>query len=429
MDILFHGAGQEIGKSCIEIKSQGQRYLLDAGIKFVGGEIQYPQYLEKIEEVDAVFLSHAHLDHSGALAFFERKQLNSHIYSTKMTWETTKILLLDARHLEQLRQIRPTFSEKDIERVEQDLVLISYNKEYTTRDGKVKFRYFNSGHIPGGASILLELEGKKILYTSDMNTQETRLMIPSTVHTQCPKVDILIIEGTYGSRNHPDRALTEKEFIKSIRECMEGGGSVLVPVFGVGRSQEILMILDTLRGEYPIYLDGMARGLLDETLRSNDPYIRGKDVLQKMASYVKKVQRHNREELLKKKNAIIVSTSGMMEGGPSAFYGRAFIEKKENFILLTGYQASGTRGRALFDDHIFFEDGEVIPAQCRIQKFNFSAHLDQTALHIFLEAIKYTDVIFQHGDPDALDALTVYTKAHLSSRVYAPHVGETLHIE
>lgn len=428
MEIIFHGAAKEVGKSCIEIRSQGQRYLLDAGVKFIGGEIQYPQYLTEVEEVDAVFLSHAHLDHSGALAFFERKRLGSRIYSTETTWVVTKMLLADARHLEQIRQVKPTFSEEDIQRVEQDISIISYDREYVTKDGKVRFQYFNSGHIPGGASILLELEGKKVLYTADMNTMETYLMVPSIVHTQCPAVDALIIEGTYGLRDHPDKTSMEKEFIESIRACMEGGGSVLIPVFGVGRSQEVLMMLDTLRGKHPIYLDGMARGLLDETLRSDDPYIRNKDILRRMAGYVKKVQRHNREELLKKKNVIIVSTSGMVEGGPSAFYARAFIEQKKNSIILTGYQTNGTRGRALLDDHVFFEKGIPLPVRCQVRKFGFSAHLDRKALHQFIKTVKCKDLILQHGDPDALEALALFSKEHFASRVHVPRIGEIISI-
>lgn len=429
MEILFHGAGREIGKSCIELQSQGQRYILDAGIKFVGGGIQYPQYLESIEDIDAVFLSHAHLDHSGALAFFERKRLGSPIYSTELTWTITRMLLEDTRHLEQLRRVRPTFSAKDIDRVEQDVVYVEYDKRYQTEDGRISFRFLNSGHIPGGVSVIFELEGKKVLYTSDINTQETRLMMSSVVPTQCPEVDVLIIEGTYGARSHPDRKSTEEGFIKSIRTCMEGGGSALIPVFGVGRSQEVLMVLNALRGEYPIYLDGMARGLLDETLRSDDPYIRGNEVLREMASYVKKVQRHDRERLLKEKNAIIVSTSGMVEGGPSTFYARSFIEKKENFIILTGYQANGTQGRSLYDDHVFFENGEPIPAQCHIRKFSFSAHLDQGALHNFIKSVKHKDLILQHGDTDSLDALSAYAVENLpSTKVHVPHVGETIHI-
>jgi metallo-beta-lactamase family protein len=117
-----------------------------------------------------------------------------------------------------------------------------------------------------------------------------------------------------------------------------------------------------------------------------------------------------------------------VEGGPSTFYARAFIEKKENFILLTGYQANGTRGRALFDDHVFFEKGVPIPAQCHIRKFSFSAHLDRRALHRFIEAVDHKDLILQHGDPDALDALASFAQGHLSSRVHTPQIGEVMNV-
>lgn len=426
MDIIFHGAAKEVGKSCIEIRSQGQRYLLDAGVKFVAGGIQYPQYLENVSEVDGLFLSHAHVDHSGALAFFEKGRLNSAIYTTELTWTTTKMLLEDERHLEQLRRVRPTFNEGDIIHVEQDVVLVSYDKWYQTKDKKVRFRYLNSGHIPGGASILLELEGKRLLYTSDMNTQETRLMVPSSVSKQYPEVDILIIEGTYGSRMHPDRKFSEEGLVKSIRSCMEEGGSALIPVFGVGRSQEVLMVLASLKGEYPMYLDGMARGLLDEVLRSNDPYVRNREQLQMMAGYVKKVYRSDRQRLLKQRNAIIVSTSGMVEGGPSAFYARDFIEKKKNYILLTGYQAKGTQGRSMYDDHVFFEKGEPIPVECHMRKFDFSAHSDRESIHAFTKAVAHKDLILQHGDADSLDALALFARENLPSKVHVPQIGEVI---
>ena len=428
MDIIFHGAAREVGKSCIEIRSRGQRYLLDAGVKFVGSGLQFPQQLEDIQEVDAVFLSHAHLDHSGALAFFERKRLGSAIYTTDMTWTITKMLLEDERHLEQIRQVRPSFSEGDILRVGEDVVTVKYDKAYRTKDNQVLFRYYNSGHIPGGASVLLEVEGKKILYTADLNTRESRLMMPSTIAEQCPEVDVLITEGTYGSRTHPDRAHTEEAFLHSVRKAIAEGGSVLIPVFGVGRSQEVLLILDALRGECPIYLDGMARGLLDETLRGDDPYVRNREALERMARYVKKVYKTDREKVARERGAIIVSTSGMVEGGPAAFYARAFIDRKEDSILLTGYQANGTRGRSLFDDHVFFENGEAIPVRCHVRKFDFSAHLDAPELHTLLTKIRHKHLILQHGDADALDALSMFARENLSSTLHVPQIGEKISI-
>lgn len=427
MKIIFHGAAREIGKSCIEIQSQGKRYLLDAGVKFVGRNIQYPQYLEDIKDIDAVFLSHAHLDHSGALAFFEKKRLGWPIYSTRLTWQITKMLLEDTRHLEQLRRVRPTFNAKDIWRVEEDIAFVEYDKEYKTKDGLMTFRYLNSGHIPGGASIYLELEGKKLLYTSDFNTQHTELMIPAQLSKQCPSVDILVVEGTYGSRNHPERIHTQEAFVHSIKTCMNLGGSVLIPVFGVGRSQEVLMNLEPFVGKNALYLDGMARDLLDRVLYSNDPYIKNKERLERVSRYVRKVSRTDRERIAREKGAIIVSTSGMVEGGPAAFYAKEFIEEENNFIILTGYQTNGSQGRSMYDDHVFFdENDQPVPVQCHMRKFNFSAHLDKDSLHTFLKQVDHKTLILQHGDPEALDALSMFCEEHLSSRALVPQLGEVM---
>ena len=427
MKLIFHGAAREIGKSCIELELQsGARYLLDAGVKFVGNRMQYPQYLRDIGEVDGVFLSHAHMDHSGALAFLEKKRLDAPIYSTPLTWEITKLLLEDARHLEQLRKIKPSFGVKDINRVEQDIHLVSYDKDYRTRDGLVRFRFLNSGHIPGGASVLLEAEGKRILYTSDVNVEPTRLMKPANLHKGDVIVDTLIIEGTYGTRNHPQRQFSEEGIVRSIHTCIEGGGSALIPVFGVGRSQEVLLVLAPLMGTVPIYLDGMARQLLDIVLRSDDSYLANIEKLRRMGRYVKKVSRSDRARLAKQKGIVIVSTSGMVEGGPSSYYARSFIEKKENFILLTGYQANGTQGRSMYDDHVFFEEGNPIPVECHMRKFDFSAHADRSGLHALVRGVTHKNLVLQHGDPDALDALADFGRENLDSKVYSPQLGDEI---
>ena len=135
--------------------------------------------------------------------------------------------------------------ERDIRKIKNDLRFVRYDQQYETHDGKIKFSYLNSGHIPGGASILLEIEGKKLLYTADLNTEDTNLMIQSEIDN-LQGIDILITENTYGDREHPDKKDSEEGLIDSVEECLKGGGSALIPVFGVGRSQEILIILSKL---------------------------------------------------------------------------------------------------------------------------------------------------------------------------------------
>ena len=423
----MHGAAGEIGKSCIEIISQGKRYIMDAGIKFTSHGAQYPKYLDRIHELDGVFLSHAHLDHSGALPLLEHKNLKCPIYLTPLTWKITNLLLADNYHLEKLKHVHPAYSERDIQKIKDDLRFVKYDKQYETGDSKVKFSYLNSGHIPGGASILLELEGMKVLYTADINTENTNLMIPSELEN-IRDIDILITENTYGDRPHPDKEESQEGLIKSVVECINNGGSALIPVFSVGRSQEILMILSKLPEHIPIYLDGMARKLTTLILESDDPYIDNREILDKMAKRIIMIQKpKERNEIAKKQGIVIVSTSGMVQGGPVITYAETFIHKPENFIILTGYQAKGTNGRFMFEDHLFYEHHQKFNVKCHVRKFDFSAHYGQTSIRKMLTKINPKNLILQHGDMDALCSSEKFAKENLpQTNVFLPMIGDIM---
>ncbi len=428
MKIIFHGAAREVGKSCIEIQSEGKRYLLDAGVKFIPQGIEYPKFLDKIHDLDGLFLSHAHLDHSGALPMLEHKNLNCPIYTTHMTWKIVNMLLADSYHLEKLKHIHPAYTERDINAVEQDLRFVDYDKEYTTRDGKIKFQYLNAGHIPGSASILMQIEGKTVLYTGDINTENTNLMIPSMLDKLQNKIDILITENTYGDRRHPDRLDSEDGIIKSIESCIEGGGTAVIPVFGVGRSQEVLIILDKLRADIPIYLDGMARKLTEHMVNSDDPYIDNKDKLHKMFQRAIKIKSpRERDQIAKKKKVVILTTSGMVQGGPVVTYVGHTIHNKDDFIILTGYQAKGTNGRSIFEDHMFYQNHHRDKVHAHVRKFDFSAHYDQESIHNLAKKLNPKHLILQHGDLEAITAVKNWAIENMkSTKVYDPYIGEVM---
>lgn len=429
MKITFHGAAREVGKSCIEIQSNNKRYLLDAGIKFIPKGIQYPKFLDKIYELDGIFISHAHLDHSGALPMLEHKRLNCPIYLTKLTWKITNLLLEDSYHLEKLKHIHPAYVERDIRKVQKDIKYMKYDQQYETKDKKIKFSYLNAGHIPGSASILMEIEGKKVLYTGDLNTENTNLMIPSELENLQNEIDVLITENTYGDRMHPDKTDSEEGLIKSIETCIEGGGTALVPVFGVGRSQEVLIILSKLRKDIPIYLDGMSRKLTQFMLNSDDPYVDNWETLEEMFKRVNLIK-HPREraEIAKKKGIVILTTSGMVQGGPVITYSEKIIHDKDNFVILTGYQAKGTNGRSMFEDHLFYHNHERYKVKAHVRKFDFSAHYGQNSIHRLVEKLKPKHLILQHGDLEALESVREYfeNEVDFKGKVYIPYIGEEL---
>lgn len=426
MNIIFHGAAQEVGKSCIEIQTEGKRYIMDAGIKFSSHGNLYPEFLDRIYELDGVFISHAHLDHSGALPMLEHKRLNCPIYMTKLTWKITNLLLEDSYHLEKLKHMHPAYINRDINAIKHDLRFVNYNQEYTTPDGKIKFTYVNSGHIPGGASIIMQIEGKTLMYTADLNTEDTLLMVKSDAEMYSD-IDILITENTYGDRRHPGRKETEDNFIDSINECLSGGGSALVPVFSVGRSQEILLLLSRIPRNIPIYLDGMARKLTKMFTESQDPYIKNKELLQEMYNRVHIINKpQERKEIARKKGIIIVSTSGMVQGGPVVTYAENMIHDKENFIILTGYQAKGTTGRSLFEDHLLYRHGHRFQVKAHVRKYDFSAHYGQDSIHSLITAVKPKNLILQHGDIQALEAVKMFADKNLDGKVYLPRNGEVM---
>ncbi len=427
MKIIFHGAAREVGKSCIEIQSEGKRYLLDAGIKFVPHGIEYPKYLDKIHDIDGIFLSHAHLDHSGALPMLENKNLNCPIYITSLTWRIVNMLLEDSYHLEKLQHIHPAYVERDIERVKEDLRFVKYDQEYETHDGKIKFQYINSGHIPGGASILMKVEGKTLLYTADINTEDTNLMIPSDLEKLQNDVDILITENTYGDREHPVREESEQGLIDSINTCIKGGGSALIPVFGVGRSQEILILLSKLDENIPIYIDGMARKLTRHIIESGDPYVDNIDTLERMFKRAN-IVRHPRErdQIGRRKGVVILTTSGMVQGGPVMSYMPHFINEKDNFIIMTGFQAKGTNGRSIFEDHVFYHNHNKSPVRCHVRKFDFSAHYGQDSIFRLIQKINPKHLILQHGDLESISTVKDYAEKNFKGKVYDPYIGEEL---
>ena len=426
MKIIFHGAAKEVGKSCIELVSNGRRYLLDAGVKFIHRGVEYPKFLDKIFNIDALFLSHAHMDHCGAIPMLEHKNLNCNIFCNKMTWDISNLLLEDGYNLERLRNIHIAYTQRDIFKAEKHVKLIKCDKEYTTRDKKITFCYMNSGHIPGSCSILLNVEDKKVLYSADINTEETSLMMPSEID-KLRDIDILISECTYGDRYHPDFNQTKQDFLLAIEKTILRGGSVLLPCFGVGRTQEILILLRRLSVSCPIYIDGMGKKICELVIKDEDKYIRNLETLKDMYNRCIKADPHRREQIAKQKGIIILTTSGMMQGGPVMSYAPHMIQNELNEIIFSGYQANATNGRSILEDRTFYFKGQRVKVLCKVKKFDFSAHLGRDSLKKMVEKVKPKYLILNHGDLSAIESFKQWVEENQKEvKVIAPNIGEEL---
>lgn len=422
MKFIFRGAAQEVGRSCIELQTQGDRYLFDCGVKFTEGGFAYPKGLFDVPDIDGVFLSHAHLDHSGGLPFFEHKDLRGPIFCTAQTQAIIKILLKDSYEVARIRHIHPAFDRIDLKEVKKDTTIVQFDKPFTHRKLS-NVAFFNAGHIPGSASILVEAEGKRILYTGDMNLAKTMLMKEVVPDYNGP-IDILITESTYGYRNLPDREIIGKDFIKRVKEVVKAGGSVIIPVFAVGRAQEVLQILANEKFNVPIYFDGMSKKMTRSILSNTSKYVKNKDKLAHMFYDVVKQPKNRQErEKIADNQGIFITTSGMLQGGPVMEYVKHVWHDKKSAIFLTGYQCKRTNGRTLLDDGYVVIDGWRTEVHCQVERFDFSGHSDREQLEEYIKAVNPREaLIIQHGDPESVAALSQWAKENLKCKVFGPKV-------
>ena len=247
----------------------------------------------------------------------------------------------------------------------------------------------SAGHIPGAT--MFEVNGNQtILFTGDLHTLTTDL-VWGAKPVPC---DTLIIEATYAGRNHPDRLKTEHEFLEKIRQVNNRGGIAIVPAFAVGRTQDILLTL--LKGKFDVWVDGMGK-TVNRIYLDSPEYLRSAKKLKQALGKVR-VVRTERGRGEAQEGDVIVTTSGMMDGGPVLRYVDAIRDDPRSAILLTGFQVEGTNGRRLMDEGTLEIQGATIRPKCEWQKFDFSAHAGHDDLVRFVEACDPRRVVLMHGD-------------------------------
>lgn len=425
MKLVFHGAAKEVGRSCIEIHTQGERYLLDAGIKFKEGGFTYPENVINMPDIDGLIISHAHLDHTGALPLFEHYNIICPVFCTKLTYALTKILIKDSYKIERIRNLHPAYNKTDLRKLGKSVRLVNYDTEYKHR--KIKFMLKNAGHVPGSAMILIEAEGKKLLYTGDIKIKTTELV--KGAFTDYTDIDTLITESTYGARELPDRAELKKKFLNKVEDVVEKGGSVLIPVFSLGRAQEIMLMLAERKFKAPIYIDGMCKKITNKILTISDPYLNNIGILDEM--YNKKIihvgsERHRKRVM--GQQGIFVVTSGMLQGGPVLSYLADMWHDPKHAVLLTGYQCKRTNGKHLIEEGFVYLNGWRTEVKCQIEKYDFSGHADAKDIKEMIQKINPKRLIIQHGDEEAVEEIRKWAEQQGKYMVFAPSVGDELEV-
>jgi len=408
MRVRFLGGAREVGRSAILIDD---RLLLDYGMRsgtppgFPVGDV----------EPEAVVVSHGHLDHVGTVPALCSGDRRPPIHWTPPTRDLGLALARDTLKLRGGSYDCP-FTETEIQRVTQVSRTHGYRESFEAAGYEVTL--FDAGHIPGSAHVLVDDGDTRLLYSGDVHTEDQRLLAGSTAR---PPADAVVLESTYADVERPPRAEIEASFVDKVEETLWNGGTVVVPAFAIGRTQEALMI--AAAHDLPTYVDGMGQRIT-RTVQQYPEFLRDADALRRAAGHARFVDgREGQRERIAEESAVIVTTAGMLSGGPAMTYVPAVAGDPTNLIALTGYQVEGTPGRELLDTGSAPIDGEMLRVAARVERFDFSAHADRTGLRSFLDPYEDAQVVLNHGDrvESFADELAVE-----GIDTAAPEVGETV---
>ncbi|MFX1314689.1 MAG: beta-CASP ribonuclease aCPSF1 [Promethearchaeota archaeon] len=446
------GGFREVGRSCILIQTRDSNVLLDVGLN-VGNPIDKFPFFDvpefSIRDLDAVIISHAHLDHCGLAPFLYKYGYRGPIYCTLPTRNLSTMLQLDFIQICEKEGTPPPYSKRDVKQAVLHTIPLSWGK-VTDIAPDIKLTLHNSGHILGSSMVHLHFGkgGYNFVYTGDFKFQKTRLLEKATV--KFPRVESLLIESTYGGPQDriPSRQESEKELRQILNATLKRGGKVLIPVLAVGRAQELIIVLEEyiskgLIDKVPIFLDG----LISEAtaIHTANPDFLSSDLREKilhqgknpfLSDYFETVSSQDeRQDILKGGPCIIMATSGMLIGGPSVQYLKALAEDSNNSLIFVSYQVNGTLGSRIQKG---FREFQYVDAKGRTQlvKVNlkiftlegFSGHSSRSQISQFLRRIQPRPklVIVNHGEESKSISLSTMIHKKLRKATKSPKNLETI---
>jgi len=403
--IQFLGGSNEVGSLAMTLETDGMCILFEYGIS----PGKPPTYPLPPPPVDLTLLTHAHLDHSGMIPWLCSRE-DSAVLATELTNKISKLLFRDSVKIAKMDGYSLPFDQADVKEAEHSFVGVAPSQKKEIGENN-EVRFHSAGHIPG--SLMFELVGsKKILFTGDMNVIDTRL-VKGVKPVSC---DILFLEGTYAGREHPNREELEKQFLDKVDEVVSRGGIAVVPTFAVARSQEVALVLKN--SGYNVWFDGMGKKVSKIFLKYPNS-LRSAEELKKAVNKVNFVHSdHGRKLALK--SEVILTSSGMMDGGPVLWYMKHLKSDPKSAVLLTGYQIEGTNARLLRNNRKLNFYGVTENIECEVGYFDFSAHAGHSELIKFARQCNPEKIVLFHSDNR--EALVEPLKDF--AEVYTPNNGE-----
>lgn len=358
------GGARQVGRSSMLIQTPESNILIDCGIDAsVSGDARFPDFRAAklaIDQLDAVIITHAHLDHCGFLPYLFKYGYRGPVYCTEPTRDLMTLLQIDAINIGLKDKHELPFSSKDVRKIVKHAIPLDYG-EVADITPDMRLTLYNAGHIIGSSMAHVHIgDGlHNLVYTGDIKFGDTRLL--EAANYKFSRVETLIMESTYGGRHdiQPKRRAAEEELTKIIKGALKNKGKVLVPVFSVGRSQEVMMVLENRHWhkelDVPVFLDGM---IWEATaIHTTHPEYLKENIKQRvfnghnpfLAENFERVNgmKHRQEIIESPESCVILATSGMMTGGPVIEYFKKFAENKKHTLAFVGYQAEGSLGRRI----------------------------------------------------------------------------------
>lgn len=455
VSLITLGGFSQVGRSCMLLSTPESKILVDCGInpgaKHPMDSFPRLDFLDiTLDELDAIVIGHAHLDHTGFLPALCKFGYKGPIYCTEPTLPMMNLIQLDAIKVAAAQGRTPIYSERDVKQIMKQAITLPYGT-VTDISPDIKLVLANAGHILGSALCHFHIGNgdHNFVYSGDIKFGKSILF--EAASWNFPRVETLLIESTYGAKEdiQPTRQEVESAFINAVNNTLADGGKVLIPIPAVGRAQEIMMVIDHYMKsgemvEAPVFTEGMISEA--SAIHEAYPEYLAKELKQKIletddnpfdSEYFTNIEHADTREEPMRDNSpcIILATSGMLEGGPVLEYFKNIAPDKKNKVLFVSYQVNGTMGRRVLDGSkqvtMLGKEGkvEVVTINCSVEKLDgFSGHSDYNQLMSFVQRLrpKLRRVLVNHGERRKSENLAMNIRRMFRVPAHYPQVQEAI---
>ena len=437
------GAGQDVGRSCVLVTLGGKTVMFDCGMHMgYQDERRYPDFRQisrsgrYTQAISAVVITHFHLDHCGSLAYFtETCGYDGPIYMTHPTRAIVPVMLEDCHKVMARRNREPElWTRESVHRCMQKVVPVGLNQTIDV-DGELQLRAYYAGHVLGAAMFHARVGSESVVYTGDYNMTPDRHLGAARIDPLRP--DVLITESTYATTVRGPKRSREREFLTKLHRCVLNGGKVLIPVFALGRAQELMILVDEFWSrvglEVPVYFSaGMAQkanmyykllvGWTNETIKESNS-------LRHATFDFPRVKPWDQQRVDDPGPCVLFASPGMLHTGLSLDVFKRWAQGKENMAILPGYCVAGTVGGQLIAGKrkgLQVDKHSVIDVKCSVHYLSFSAHADAKGILQLIQQCKPKNVVLVHGERTKMQILAPQITRNFGLACYHPKNGESL---